>query len=320
MAKPCNGHYTYGMKTRFYTHPICREHLTPPGHPERPDRLRVIVDRLDDEPFAYLDRREAPLGEEAAVLLAHPRQHLDKVKAAIPEEGLARIDEDTTVSPKSFEAALTAVGGATAAVDDVFSGEAGNVFVAARPPGHHAEKTRAMGFCLFNNAAIAARHAQRAHGVERVAIVDWDVHHGNGTQDIFWDDPSVLYCSTHQMPLYPGGGAREETGAGNIVNAPLAPGSGSDAFRQAFDTLVLPAVERFAPDLIIISAGFDAHRRDPLAEINLEAEDFDWATGKLMDKADRLSQGRLVSLLEGGYDLQGLAVSVAAHVGRLMKG
>ena len=260
------------------------------------------------------------MSDEAAVLLAHPQAHLDKVKAAIPEEGLARIDEDTTISPKSLEAALTAVGGATAAVDDVFSGEARNAFVAGRPPGHHAEKNRAMGFCLFNNAAIAARHAQKAHGVERVAIVDWDVHHGNGTQDIFWDDPSVLYCSTHQMPLYPGGGAREETGAGNIVNAPLAPGSGSEAFRHAFDTLVLPAVERFSPELIIISAGFDAHRRDPLAEINLEAGDFDWATGVLMDKADRLSQGRLVSLLEGGYDLQGLAVSVAAHVGRLMKG
>ncbi|MCR4266734.1 histone deacetylase family protein [Nitratireductor sp. ZSWI3] len=308
------------MKTRFYTHRLCREHLTPPGHPERPDRLRVVVDTLDDEPFAYLERLEAPRADEAAVLHAHPQSHLDKVKAAIPEEGLARIDEDTTVSPKSLEAALLAVGGATAAVDDVFSGAAGNVFVAARPPGHHAERNRAMGFCLFNNAAIAARHAQQRHGAERIAIVDWDVHHGNGTQDIFWDDPSVLYCSTHQMPLYPGSGAREETGAGNIVNAPLPPGSGSDAFREAFDTLVLPALDRFAPDLIIISAGFDAHWRDPLAEINLEAHDFDWATGVLLEKADRLSQGRLVSLLEGGYDLQGLSASVAAHVGRLMKG
>ncbi|WP_090330052.1 histone deacetylase family protein [Nitratireductor aquibiodomus] len=308
------------MRTRFYTHPICREHLTPPGHPERPDRLRVIVDRLDDEPFAYLERLEAPLADEETVLLAHPAEHLDKVKASIPDEGLAVIDDDTTVSPKSLEAALTAIGGALAGVDDVFSGEAGNVFVAGRPPGHHAEKNRAMGFCLFNNAAIAARHAQKEHGAERIAIVDWDVHHGNGTQDIFWDDPSVLYCSTHQMPLYPGTGAAHEAGAGNIVNAPLPAGSGSEAFREAFDEKVLPAIDRFAPDLIIISAGFDAHRRDPLAELNLEADDFDWATGVLMERADRLSQGRVVSLLEGGYDLQGLSVSVAAHVGRLLKG
>ncbi|WP_295813434.1 histone deacetylase family protein [uncultured Nitratireductor sp.] len=308
------------MRTRFYTHPICREHITPPGHPERPDRLRVIVDRLDDEPFAYLERLEAPLAAEETVLYAHPQEHLDKVKANIPQQGLACIDEDTTVSPKSLEAALTAIGGALAGVDDVFSGETGNVFVAGRPPGHHAEKNRAMGFCLFNSAAIAARHAQKKHGAERVAIVDWDVHHGNGTQDIFWDDPSVLYCSTHQMPLYPGTGAAEETGAGNIVNAPLPAESGSDAFRAAFNEAVLPALDRFSPDLIIVSAGFDAHRRDPLAEINLEADDFDWATGVLMERADRLSQGRLVSLLEGGYDLQGLSVSVAAHVGRLLKG
>lgn len=308
------------MATYFYTHPICREHITPLGHPERPDRLRVIVDRLSDEAFAQLERREAPQVDEAAVLHAHPQEYLDKVRANIPHEGLAHIDADTTVSPKSMEAALAAVGGAMAAVDDVFSGKADNVFVGTRPPGHHAEKTRAMGFCLFNNAAIAARHAQTKHDAARVAIVDWDVHHGNGTQDIFWDDASVLYCSTHQMPLYPGSGARDERGAGNIVNAPLLPGSGSDAFRDAFENEILPAVDQFVPDLIVISAGFDAHRRDPLAEINLEAEDFDWATGMLMERADRLSQGRLVSLLEGGYDLQGLADSVAAHVGRLMKG
>ena len=177
-----------------------------------------------------------------------------------------------------------------------------------------------MGFCLFNNAAIAARHAQKKHGAERVAIVDWDVHHGNGTQDIFWDDASVLYCSTHQMPLYPGTGARDETGAGNIVNAPLSPNTGGEVFRDAFSSRVLPALDAFAPDLIIVSAGFDAHRRDPLAEINLDEGDFDWATGKLMERAERHAKGRLVSLLEGGYDLQGLAFSVAAHVGRLMKG
>lgn len=308
------------MVTRLYHHPIYLEHLTPAGHPERPDRLRAVQRVLDDEAFAALDRVEAPMGAEETILYAHPQTHLDRVRAAIPAEGLTQIDGDTVASPKSWQAALTAIGAANAAVDDVFSGEADNVFVASRPPGHHAEKATAMGFCLFNNAAVAARYAQKKHGAERVAIVDWDVHHGNGTQDIFWDDPSVLYCSTHQMPLYPGTGARNETGAGNIVNAPLAPRTGSDLFHDAFTARVLPALDNFRPDLIIVSAGFDAHHRDPLAEINLTEEDFDWATGQLMDRATRHSSGRLVSLLEGGYDLQGLAFSVAAHVGRLMKG
>ncbi len=308
------------MATRLYTHPIFLEHITPPGHPERPDRLRAIARALDDEAFARLERVEAPAGDEATILYAHPADFIARVRASIPEIGIARIDADTTASPKSWQAAVTAIGAANAAVDDVFEGRAANVFVAARPPGHHAEKTTAMGFCLFNNAAIAARHAQRKHGAERVAIVDWDVHHGNGTQDIFWDDPSVLYCSTHQMPLYPGTGAKSETGAGNIVNAPLEPRTGSDLFRDAFRSRVLPALDDFAPDLVVISAGFDAHHRDPLAEINLTEDDFDWATGQMMEHADRHCGGKLVSLLEGGYDLQGLAYSVAAHVGRLMKG
>ena len=308
------------MTTRLYTHPIYLEHLTPVGHPERPDRLRAIARVLEDERFDDLDRRQSPPGDADAILLAHPETHRARVEAAIPEQGLARVDADTSASPKSWEAALAAIGAATAAVDDVFSGEADNVFVAARPPGHHAERETAMGFCFFNNAAIAARHAQKAHGAERVAIVDWDVHHGNGTQDIFWNDPSVLYCSTHQMPLYPGTGAQNETGSGNIVNAPLASGDGGDAFREAFRSRILPALDDFRPDLIIISAGFDAHHRDPLAEINLTEEDFDWATGELLDRAGRFSSNRLVSLLEGGYDLQGLASSTAAHVSRLMKG
>jgi acetoin utilization deacetylase AcuC-like enzyme len=308
------------MVTRLYTHPIYLEHLTPAGHPERPDRLRAIHRVLDDEAFAHLDRVEAPMGAEETILYAHPQEHLDRVRAAVPEQGLAQIDGDTVASPKSWQAALTAIGAANAAVDDVFSGRADNVFVASRPPGHHAEKATPMGFCLFNNAAIAARYAQRKHGAERVAIVDWDVHHGNGTQDIFWGDPSVLYCSTHQMPLYPGTGAKSETGAGNIVNAPLAPRTGSDLFRDAFLSRILPSIDNFRPDLIIVSAGFDAHHRDPLAEINLTEEDFDWATGQLLERAAQHSSGRLVSLLEGGYDLQGLAFSVAAHVGRLMKG
>jgi acetoin utilization deacetylase AcuC-like enzyme len=308
------------MVTRLYTHPIFLEHITPPGHPERPDRLRAIERALDDEAFAALDRQQAPAGDEQTIALAHPETFVERVRAAIPEIGITRIDADTTASPRSWDAALHAIGAANAAVDDVFSGRADNVFVAARPPGHHAEKTTAMGFCLFNTAAIAARYAQKTHGAERVAIVDWDVHHGNGTQDIFWDDPTVLYCSTHQMPLYPGTGAKSETGVGNIVNAPLSPNTGSDLFRDAFLSRILPGIDAFKPDLIIISAGFDAHHRDPLASINLTEEDFDWATGRLMEQAGTHSKNRLVSLLEGGYDLEGLSFSVAAHVGRLMKG
>ena len=309
------------MTTRLYSHPVYLEHLTPPGHPERPDRLRAIERVLMEEPFELLDRAEAPQGDEATLLYAHPESYVERLRAAVPEEGIVTIDGDTVMSPKSWDAALTAIGAANAAVDDVFSGAASNVFVASRPPGHHAEKAAAMGFCLFNNAAIAARHAQKKHGAERVAIIDWDVHHGNGTQDIFWDDPSVLYCSTHQLPLFPGSGRRNETGAfGNVVNVPLAPDTGSEAFREAFGTRILPRIDDFAPDLIIISAGFDAHHRDPLADINLTEDDFDWATGYVLERAARYCDNRLVSLLEGGYDLHGLAFSVAAHVGRLMKG
>lgn len=308
------------MTTRFYTHSAYLDHVAPAGHPERPGRLRAIQKALEDEAFTGLERVEAPPCDEAALLLAHPQSLVETVRNAIPEEGIRPVDSDTWVSPGSWDAALRAVGASLAAVDDVFSGAADNVFVGCRPPGHHAEKNRAMGFCLFNNAAIAARHAQHAHGAERVAILDWDVHHGNGTQDIFWDDPSVLYCSTHQVPLYPGTGAENETGAGNIVNVPLSPGAGSDDFRAAMDMVLLPRIEAFRPDLIIISAGFDAHYRDPLASLNLTEEDFSWATGKLMESAGRWSANRVVSLLEGGYDLHGLASSVSAHLRRLMKG
>ncbi|MFZ1681130.1 MAG: histone deacetylase family protein [Rhizobiaceae bacterium] len=308
------------MSTRLYHHPVFLEHVATPGHPERPDRLRVIDRVLEDERFAYLDRRMAPKGEAKSILAVHPDHHLENILSSIPMEGIERIDADTAVGPKSYEAAIHAVGAATSAVADVFEGNAANVFVVARPPGHHAERERAMGFCLFNTAAIAARHAQSVFGAERVAIIDWDVHHGNGTQDIFWSDPSVLYCSTHQMPLYPGTGEKNETGAGNIVNAPLSAGDGSAQFKDAFETRILPAVDAFQPDLIVISAGFDAHFRDPLAEINLVEGDFDWATGRLMDLAGKHAGNRLVSILEGGYDLQGLAWSVAAHVARLMRG
>ena len=307
------------MTTRLYTHPIFLEHITPAGHPERPDRLRAIERILDDEAFAALDRHEAPMGDEATILYCHPKDFVERVRKAIPSDGIAVIDSDTVASPKTWQAALTAIGAANAAVDDVFTGKADNVFVAARPPGHHAEKTTAMGFCLFNTAAIAARYAQEKHGVERVAIVDWDVHHGNGTQDIFWADPTVMYCSTHQMPLFPGTGAAGERGEHDtVVNAPLAPGDGGAKFRAAFENLILPQLEKFSPELVVISAGFDAHHRDPLASINLTGEDFGWVTRKLMDLADKSAGGRVVSVLEGGYDLEGLKESVASHVTALM--
>ncbi|WP_182084686.1 histone deacetylase family protein [Aureimonas sp. ME7] len=306
--------------TRLYNHPIFAEHLTGPGHPERPERMAAVAAALEAEPFQDLDRALAPEGQLEAIYRCHSVGHVAKIARATPTEGLVRIDGDTVISPKSFTAALHGVGAACAGVDDVVSGEAANVFVAARPPGHHAERETAMGFCLFNQAAVAARHAQAVHGLERVAIVDWDVHHGNGTQDIFWSDPSVLYVSTHQWPLYPGTGAPEETGAGNIVNVPLREGDGTDEFREAFSAKVMPALHAFAPDLVIISAGFDAHHRDPLAGLNLIEADFDWATGQLLEVAGRFAGNRLVSILEGGYDLKGLQQSVAAHVQRLMIG
>ncbi|MBO0903559.1 histone deacetylase family protein [Jiella sonneratiae] len=308
------------MNTRLYHHEIFAEHLTGPDHPERPDRMKAVAAALEAEAFQHLDRAEAPEAPLEAIYRCHPEEYVRRIATTIPGEGLTRLDNDTVVSPKSFSAALHAAGGAIAAVDDVVAKSAKNVFVAARPPGHHAERAIAMGFCLFNNAGVAARHAQTVHGLERVAIVDWDVHHGNGTQDIFWSDPSVLYASTHEMPLYPGTGARNETGAGNIVNAPLRAGDGGEEFRAAMRERILPELEAFEPDLVIVSAGFDAHWRDPLANINLTEADFDWATGQLLDVADRHAGGRLVSLLEGGYDLKGLAFSAAAHIKRLMTG
>ncbi|HEX2257827.1 MAG TPA: histone deacetylase family protein [Afifellaceae bacterium] len=308
------------MTTLLLHHPAFLEHVTPPGHPERVDRLKALHQALDEAEFDALKREEAPRAEAEAALSVHDESFVEEIRRAVPDAGFTRIDPDTVASPGSWEAALRALGAAQRAVDAVASGDAANAFVAARPPGHHAETHRAMGFCLFNTIAAAARHAQKAHGMERVAIFDWDVHHGNGTQEIFWSDPSVLYASTHQMPLFPGTGAVREAGVGNIFNAPLSPGDGSERFREALRERVLPAIENFRPDMILVSAGFDAHWRDPLAQIELNEEDFAWATGELMDLADSFAGGRLVSLLEGGYDLQGLAKSTAAHVRQLMQG
>jgi acetoin utilization deacetylase AcuC-like enzyme len=307
------------MTTLLVTHPAGLKHLTPAGHPERPDRLRAVDKALAAAPFQALRREESPMAEIDQVTLCHPTDYVEAIRRANPSEGMVRLDADTSMSPGTFEAALRAVGGATLAADEVMAGAVGNAFCAMRPPGHHAEKVRAMGFCFFNTAAITARHVQKKHGAGRVAIVDFDVHHGNGTQDIFWADPTVLYCSTHEMPLYPGTGATSERGEHDtIVNAPLRAGDGGERFKEAFESVILPRLTSFSPDFIVISAGFDAHMRDPLANLNLLEPDYAWVTQKLMDVAEASAKGRIVSVLEGGYDLQGLAGSVAAHVGALM--
>jgi acetoin utilization deacetylase AcuC-like enzyme len=307
------------MSTLLLTHPACLNHLTPPGHPERPDRLRAINQVLSEERFNPLVRGEAPEGDLDSVALCHGEHYITELRHVAPTSGLVYIDGDTSMSPGTWEAVMRGVGGAVAATDAIMTGKHTNAFVAVRPPGHHAEKSTPMGFCFFDNAAIAARHAQRKYGIARAAVIDFDVHHGNGTQDIFWSDKTVMYCSTHQMPLFPGTGARGERGDHDtIVNAPLRPEDGSAQFRAAFENAILPELQKFAPELVIISAGFDAHARDPLASINLHAEDFGWATKKLMDIAEQSAGGRVVSVLEGGYDLQGLSESVAAHVAALM--
>jgi len=307
------------MTTLLLTHPACLDHITPPGHPERSDRLRAINQVLAEERFNPLVRSEAPEGNLQSVMLCHPEHYVTELRHIAPSSGMVYIDGDTSMSPGTWEAVMRGVGGAVAATDAVMSGAHNNAFVAVRPPGHHAEKATPMGFCFFDNAAIAARHAQRKYGIARAAVVDFDVHHGNGTQDIFWTDKTVMYCSTHQMPLFPGTGASSERGEhDNIVNAPLVSEDGGAQFRSAFENRILPHLRKFAPELIIVSAGFDAHYRDPLASLNLKAEDFAWVTGKLLDVADQTAGGRIVSVLEGGYDLQGLKESVAAHVSALM--
>ncbi len=312
------------MSTLLVSHPSFLEHDTGEGHPERPDRLRAIHKALSHTFFDGLARVDAPLRDdvEDAILFAHDREYLAALKEVRPAPGQAsvRLDPDTVMSPGTWEAALRAVGAGMMAVDAVMAGQHSNAFCAVRPCGHHAERASAMGFCLFDNVAIAALYARQKFGAERIAVVDFDVHHGNGTQDIFWSDKDLFLASTHQMPLFPGTGALSETGVGNICNAPLRPGDGGSLFREAMESRVLPALKNFSPDIILVSAGFDAHEDDPLANLRLKEEDFEWITAKLVDVAHKQCHGRLVSMLEGGYDLRALARSVALHVKVLMDG
>src|SRR6202790_1206593 len=307
------------MTTLLLSHPASLEHLTPPGHPERPDRIRAVNQVLAEARFDRLGRGEAPEGSLDSVTLCHNEDYVGELRHIAPSSGLIYIDGDTSMSPGTWEAVMRGVGGAVAATDAVMAGTHANAFVAVRPPGHHAEINKPMGFCFFDNAAIAARHAQRKYGIARAAVVDFDVHHGNGTQDIFWADPTVMYCSTHQIPLFPGTGARGERGEHDtIVNAPLASGDGGMKFRAAFERVILPNLRKFNPELIIISAGFDAHFRDPLASLNLRSEDFGWVTRKLMDVGDKSAGGRSVSVLAGGHQLQDVTASGAALATALM--
>jgi len=306
------------MTTLYLTHAVCIEHDTGPGHPERPDRLRAIKKIIDTADFDDLKREDAPMADVADIERAHPGRYIEAIRDATPQEGLVRVDGDTVLSPKSWEAALRAVGSGIQAVDQVMTGSVKNAFCAIRPCGHHAERETAMGFCVFNNIAIAGLYARAKHGAERVAVIDFDVHHGNGTQAMFWDDRNLYFGSTHQMPLFPGTGAISESGVGNICNAPLSAGDGGDVFREAFESRILPQLAAHRPDLILISAGFDAHERDPLGSLRLVEDDFAWATTRIIEIADKSCEGRVVSMLEGGYDLGGLANSVGAHVQVLM--
>jgi acetoin utilization deacetylase AcuC-like enzyme len=306
------------MATHLYTHPACLEHDMGAGHPERPARLEAIFKALQAPAFDALLWREAPRAHIEQLARAHPQAYVEAVLDAVPDSGRVALDADTTLSAGSGEAALRAAGAVCAAVDAVAEGRAANAFCAVRPPGHHAEPSAAMGFCLFNNVAVGAYQARQQHGLRRIAVMDFDVHHGNGTQAMFERDPELFYASTHQMPLYPGTGAERETGCGNICNAPLAPDYGAAEFRRAMALRVLPALDAFRPEMLLISAGFDAHRADPLANLRLEVADYAWATDELLALAARHCEGRVVSTLEGGYDLEALAASAAAHIGCLM--
>jgi acetoin utilization deacetylase AcuC-like enzyme len=307
------------MRTIVFSHSACLDHDPGPHHPECPARLEAVLNALDAEEFHQVERHEAPRADIDQIARMHDRQYVEAILDAIPEEGRRALDGDTHVSPGSGEAALRAAGAVCAAVDAVVAGEARNAFCAVRPPGHHAEQAVAMGFCLFNNVAVAAAHARATHGLARAAVMDFDVHHGNGTQAMFWNEPDLFYASTHQSPLYPGTGRVDERGVdNNIVNAPLAPSAGSAEFREAMSEDILPAMRAFQPDIVLISAGFDAHADDPLALLNLQDEDYGWATAELARIAGDCCGGRVVSTLEGGYDLNALARSAAAHLRALM--
>jgi acetoin utilization deacetylase AcuC-like enzyme len=306
------------MSVALFTHPAALGHDTGLGHPECADRLRYVLRALETQEFAPLLREQAPKATLEQLKAAHDADYVEAI-LALPQDRMTSIDGDTLFSPGTLEAILRGAGGAAAAVDAVMEGWAQAAFVAMRPPGHHAEANRAMGFCFFNNAAVAARQAQGKWGLKRVAIVDFDVHHGNGTQDIFEHDAGVLYASSHQSPCYPGTGSASETGVGNVVNVPLAPGTDSKVFRDAWSRIILPELAAFSPELLIISAGFDAHAADPLAQLRLREPDFAWLTQELLAVADASCPGRVVSLLEGGYDLNALAQSCAAHVRALMR-
>lgn len=309
-----------GMSTAFFTDPACLDHVTPPGHPERVERLRAILSILEAPDFDALDRCTAPTAPLAELLRCHPQAYVDRIRDAIPDLGSVALDADTHVSPGSWDAAVNGVGAVLGALDAVMAGEARNAFAAVRPPGHHAETAKPMGFCLFGTVAIAAKRALDHHGLNRVAVLDFDVHHGNGTQDLLWDESRAFFVSSHQSPLWPGTGSPDEVGAhGNVLNVPLAPGSGGAAFRAAWQDTVFPRLEAFAPELILVSAGFDAHADDPLANLNLLEEDFVWITERICDIARRHAGGRVVSALEGGYHLDALAQSTAAHVKVLME-
>ncbi|MCC0063370.1 MAG: histone deacetylase family protein [Defluviimonas sp.] len=307
------------MTTLFLTHDDGLRHETPGGHPERAERLAAIKRALSGSAFDALRRQEAPRADPAEVLRCHPASYLERIRAAVPAEGWGQLDADTFVSPRSLDAALRSVGGAEAAVDAVLAGRAQNAFVAMRPPGHHAERDIAMGFCLFGTVSIAAKYALDHHGIARVAVLDFDVHHGNGTQDLLWDEQRAIFVSSHQMPLYPGTGAAHERGIfGQIVNLPLRPGSDGAQMRHAWEP-ALDRVAAFAPELVLISAGFDAHDADPLGGLAWREDDFIWLTAAICRLARDCCAGRVVSVLEGGYDLDALAASVAAHVGVLME-
>ena len=307
------------MTTALFTHPACLAHDVGEWHPECPDRLRYVLRALEAEEFSGLLRELAPLATHEQLERVHPADYVTAILAITPSgRGPVMLDADTGMSAGSAEAALRAAGGAIAAVDAVMEGWARNAFVATRPPGHHAEAAQAMGFCLFANAAIAARHAQARWGLGRVAVVDFDVHHGNGTQAIFEADPTLFYGSSHQFPCYPGTGSPSETGVGNVVNVGLPPGSDGGVFRGAWQDILLPALDAFAPELLIVSAGFDAHIADPLAQLRVRTPDFTWLTEQLLALAQRRCKGRLVSVLEGGYDLDALADAASAHVRTLM--